>query len=330
MGSLYSTSEKIQEYTNEPPGCILCPEGSTPGNPGTFEDIHKKFENLDPKAFEGARIVLLKKISKHFHVIHRFNINSNSKPFLLASNQLQEENGYKFEASYTGIKKVGNTEKYPILYGDINPNGHSTATFIHTLGCRCRVKLFTRAKQNRFLNSKATIEYRSDDFTSSITLVDPNLLKLEGILVLHYLQAITSRITLGFEFAYNTISSCTEGSRTHIAGAFRYSTGFRTLSTTIGQAGVRICYHHKQSPQLQMGIEIQTNLIKNMSRCKILYQLNVPQADLIFRGFVDTDWKIGGVFEKKLYPIPEASLALSGILDHIEQSVRVGIGLNIE
>ncbi|XP_011501122.1 PREDICTED: mitochondrial import receptor subunit TOM40 homolog 1-like [Ceratosolen solmsi marchali] len=330
MGSSCSSINNIStEFKDKPSGCVPCPEGNTPGNPGTFEDIHKKFENLNPKIFEGARILLKKNISEHFYVTHTFNMNSNMKSILL-TNQFQKQYGYKFGAFYIGTKQVGNTEKYPVLYGDINPNGHLKATFIHTLGCRYRIKLCTNVKKSKFINSKASIEYRSDDFTLSVTLVDPIIFKQEGTLVLHFLQAITSRITLGVEIAYNAISSSNVGSKTNIAGAFRYSTGFRTISTTVGQAGVHICYHQKQSDQLQMGLEFQSNIIKKLTKFRLLYKLDIPQTNSIFKGFVDSEWKIGAVFEKKLYPIPKASLALSGILDHIEQTLHIGIGLIIE
>ncbi|XP_058792184.1 mitochondrial import receptor subunit TOM40 homolog 2-like [Phymastichus coffea] len=295
MGSQFSRIKNVStQYKDYPPGCVPCPHGNTPGNPGTFEEIHKKFDSLNPKPFHGE----------------------------------EQFEGYKFGASYVGTKRVGYAEKYPILDGEILPNGDLKANFVHTLGCRCRIKVSTQVKKRAYKNLKFTTEYRLDDLTLSATLVDPKILKQEGVLILQYLQAITPRITLGAEIAYNRIPNLSK-QQSNIACAFRYSTGFRTISATVSPAGFRLCYHQRQSSQLQMGVELQSNIIKPDCKARLFYQLHLPAADMLFKGFVDTHWKLGAVFEKKLYPIPEASLMLSALLDHSKQNVSVGIGLNI-
>lgn len=338
MGSTYTRVKNLSnEYRDYPPGCVPCPKGSTPGNPGTFEDIHKKIDELDPKNFDGARLVLNKILSNHFSVTHTVAMNSTIPMILDALNVKDDENdAYRFAASYTGAKKVGPREKYPLLYGDITPNGTLKAHFVHTLGCRTRIKHSAHVKRNKYTSVKTTLEYRSDDFTVSATLVDPKLLKAEGVVLLQYLQAVTSRITLGAEIACNRttrIPGPGTSIGTNIAGAFRYSTGFRTLSATLGEAGIRVSYHHRQSQHLQIGVEVQNNLVTKEVKARLLYRVDVPVADVVFKGFVDSNFasnfRVGGVFEKKLYPIPEASLALSGLLDHRKQIVSVGIGLSI-
>lgn len=52
--------------------------------------------------------------------------------------------GLKFGANYVGTKRVGLSEKYPIISGEIAPGGNMNANFIHTLGCRYRFKLSTQ------------------------------------------------------------------------------------------------------------------------------------------------------------------------------------------
>lgn len=316
------------EYKDFPPGCVPCPKGSKPGNPGVFDEIHKKFDNLNPHLFDGVRIIVKKILSNSFNVTHTLALCSQNSVQTI-SQIGEEKEGYKFASSYTGIKRVGYKEKYPILYGDITPSGNLTANFIQTIGCRLRLKFSTQVKRNKFKNSKTSIEYRSDDFTLTASLVNPYILKQEGVLLLQYIQAITSRTTVGLELACDRNSKLPGGHQANIAGALRYSTGFRTLSATFGKAGVRLCYHHKQSQQLQMGVEFKSNWRTRESEARIVYQLDMPLADLVFQGFVDTNWRVGAVFEKKLYPIPEASLAISGLIDHTKQNVNVGIGLNI-
>ncbi|KAJ8669373.1 hypothetical protein QAD02_000632 [Eretmocerus hayati] len=319
MGSFFSTSKNTSvEYRDYPPGCVPCPQGYKPGNPGIFTEFHKNFDTLEPRNFDGARIIAKKTLSKHFNVTHSLVMTS-----------LENQRGYKFGASYIGPKKVGPRERYPILEGDIRPNGDVTAKFVHTLGCRYRIKVSTKIQNNKYRDLTTTLEYRSDDFTLSTSLVNPSVLKQEGIFILQFLQAISSRMTLGAEIACQKSSKLPSGKETNVACAFRYSTGFRTFSSTVGHAGIRVCYHHRQSRNLQMGVEFSTNYHLHHSKARILFQLDAPTADMMVKGFVDTDCRVGAVFEKRLYPIPEASLILSGILDHSKQNISVGIGLNI-
>ena len=58
MGTIHA-SRKIQEEPNvvtHEEDCIPCrePQDKAPGNPGSFEEIHKKVKDLYPQNFEGA------------------------------------------------------------------------------------------------------------------------------------------------------------------------------------------------------------------------------------------------------------------------------------
>lgn len=93
-------------------------------------------------------------------------------------------------------------------------------------------------------------------------------------------------------------------------------------------AGIHLCYYQKASEQLQIGVELETNLRMQEATASIGYQVDLPKADLMFRGMVDTNWNVAAVLEKKLQPLP-FSFALSGILNHSKNSFRLGCGLII-
>ncbi|KAF3425708.1 hypothetical protein E2986_00815 [Frieseomelitta varia] len=322
MGIIHA-SRKIQEepnvVTNEEEDCIPCrePQDKAPGNPGSFEEIHKKVKDLYPQNFEGARLIINKILSDHFNVTHSITLSSVTP------------SGYKFGAKYVGTKLVSLKERYPIVVGDITPNGNLTASFVHTLGCRFRYKLSAQIADGKWKASSSSLEYRSNDFTVAVTLANPKLTKRQGTVVIHFLQSITSRIALGAEIACLRGSKVPGGQQTIMCMAFRYSTGPTTLSGTIGEAGLHLCYHRKASSQLELGVELETNTRTHQSIATIVYQVNVPYADLVFRGIVNSETTVGGVFEKKLYPIPESSLVISALLNHKKQQFRVGVGLNI-
>ncbi|KAK0074340.1 hypothetical protein PV325_008482 [Microctonus aethiopoides] len=297
--------------------CIPCPYGYIPGNPGTFEELHKKVKDLFPLNFEGARLIVKKTLSDHFNVCHTITLSSVTP------------SGYKFGACYAGSKIVGTRERYTLVTGDIMPNGNLAASFSHTLGCRFRIKNISQMTKGKFLTTISTAEYRSDDFTLSMMIADPDIKKQSGTVVLHYLQALSSRITLGLEIACHRSRYVPGGQQSIMTCAMRYSNGPRTFSATIGEVGLHACYYHKASQQLQLGVEWVTNIRTYDSTGTIVYQVDFAHADMIFKGLVNTETTIGGVFEKKLYPMSETSLLLSTMLNHKKQQYRIGIGLNI-
>lgn len=321
MGTVHASATKADDpnIISHDEECVPCtdPQHKGPGNPGSFEDIHKKVKDVYPQNFEGARLNIKKVLSEHFNVTHSITLSAVTP------------SGYKLGTKYIGTKMVGLTEKYPIAIGEISPNGNLTASFVHTLGCRFRYKLSAQIADGKYKASSSSLEYRGNDYTVAVILANPRFTKRHGTVVMHFLQAITSRITLGAEIACLRGTKVPGGQQTVMCMAFRYSTGLTTLSGTIGEAGLHLCYHRKTSSQLEIGVEIETNVRTHHSIGTIVYQVNVPHADLIFRGIVNSETTVGGVFEKKLYPLPESSLIISGLLNHKKQQFRVGVGLNI-
>lgn len=320
MGTVHASRKKQEEpsvVTHE--DCIPCvePQDRVPGNPGSFEDIHKKVKDLYPQNFDGARLVINKILSDHFNVTHTITLSSVTP------------SGYKFGAKYVGTKVVSLKERYPVIVGDITPTANLSASFVHTLACRFRFKLSAQIANEKWKAFSSNLEYRSNDFTVAVTLANPKFKKKQATMVIHFLQSITSRIALGAEIACLRGSKVPGGQQTVMCLAFRHSTGLATLSGTIGEAGLHLCYHRKSSSQLELGVELETNTRTHQSIATIVYQVNVPYADLVFRGIVNSETTVGGVFEKKLYPIPESSLVTSILLNHKKQQFRVGVGLNI-
>ncbi|XP_076174159.1 mitochondrial import receptor subunit TOM40 homolog 1 [Ptiloglossa arizonensis] len=313
MGIVHASTKKLEESnetSNEP-------QDKGPGNPGSFEDLHIRVKDLYPPNFEGARLTINKILSEYFSVTHSITLSSVTP------------SGYKFGAKYVGTKTVGPIEKYPIITGEISPSGYLTAAFVHTLGCRLRYKLSAQVSDGKYKASSSSLEYRANDFTVAVTIANPRIVKKQGTIVMHFLQSITSRIALGTEIACLRGSKVPGGQQTVMCMAFRYSTGPTTLSGTIGEAGLHLCYHRKASSQLELGVELETNMRTHYSIATIVYRVDVPYADLVFRGIVNSETTVGGVFEKRLYPIPESSLIISALLNHQKQQFRVGVGLNI-
>lgn len=59
-----------------------------------------------------------------------------------------------------------------------------------------------KVQNSKFTVSQLTLNYKGADYTASCTVANPDIISGSGVVVLHYLQAITSRVALGTELAY--------------------------------------------------------------------------------------------------------------------------------
>lgn len=126
-----------------------------------------------------------------------------------------------------------------------------------------------------------------------------------GVLVTHYLQSITPSLALGGELAYQRGPGVPGGHIAVLSAAGRYTNGESTISGSLGRfffwdaelavrsvnfsvlsglAGCHLCFHQKASQQLQVGVELEVNSRIQESTATIAYQIDLPKADLVFRG----------------------------------------------
>lgn len=285
-------------------------------NPGTIEELHKKCKDVMPTNFEGAKLMLQKGLSSHFQVSHTINLSSATP------------SGYKFGATYVGTKQLSPTEAFPVILGDIDPSGNLNANIIHQLTPNIRCKFGSQIQENKIAAAQLTTDYRGRDFTASLTLANTDLVNESGVAVCHYLQSITKNLALGGELAYQYGRTVPGGEIAAISAAGRYVNGPATWSGTLGLVGFHLCYYRRASEQLQFGVEVESNFRVQEAVGTIGYQVDLPKADLVYRGMLDTNWNIGAVLEKRLQPLP-FTLAISGHLNHVKNQHRLGVGLII-
>ncbi|KAL7286479.1 hypothetical protein TKK_0019423 [Trichogramma kaykai] len=284
--------------------------------PGTMEELHKKCKDIFPTNFEGAKLMLNKALSSHFQISHTINMSS------------MMPSGYRFGATYVGTKQISQTETFPVLVGDIDPSGNLNANIIHQLTQRIRGKVATQVQRSKFTAVQMTADYRGDSYSASVTLGNPDVLNNSGLMVLHYLQSVTSNLALGGELIYQQGPGIPGGYVSIASAAGRYTVGDSIISGTLGLAGCHLCFYQKASPQLQVGAELEVNSRMQEAIGTIAYQVDLPKADLVFRGSIDSNWCIGAVLEKRLLPLP-LTFALSGMLNQSKNQFRLGCGLII-
>uniref|UniRef100_A0AAQ6AHJ4 Translocase of outer mitochondrial membrane 40 homolog (yeast) n=1 Tax=Amphiprion ocellaris TaxID=80972 RepID=A0AAQ6AHJ4_AMPOC len=201
------------------------------------------------------------------------------------------DSGYRFGATYVGSKQTGPAE----------------------------------TQQHKFVNWQCDMEYRGEDFTSAVTLGNPDVLVGSGILVAHYLQSITPALALGGELVYHRRPG-EEGTVTSLLG--RYTGDNFVATVTLGGAGAHATYYHKANDQLQIGVEFEASTRMQDTTTSFGYQLDLPKANLLFKGTVDSNWVVGATIEKKLVPLP-LTLALGAFLNHRKNKFQCGFGVTI-
>ncbi|KAJ4444716.1 hypothetical protein ANN_06513 [Periplaneta americana] len=269
-----------------------------------------------PVIFEGAKLMINKGLSNHFQVSHTINMGSVTP------------SGYRFAATYVGTKQISPSEAFPVLLGDIDPSGNLNAHIVHQIGQRVKVKFAAQIQNSKFQATQLTTEYKGNDFTASCTAGNTDIINESGLLVTHYLQSVTPNVALGAELVYQYGPSVPSGEIAILSAAARYTGTDSVVSGTLGGAGLHLCYYQKASEQLQLGVELETNFRMQESVASVGYQVDLPKADLVFRGTVDSNWTVGAVLEKRLQPLP-FNFALSGTMNHSKNQFRLGCGLII-
>jgi len=293
------------------------PSSSSSEYPGQFEDLHKKCKEVFPVNFEGAKLVIQKGLSNHFQINHHMTMSSVSP------------SGYKFGATYVGTKQFSQTEAFPVLVGDIDPSGNMSAQILHAWRQDLRSKMIAQVQNGKFAGTQFSTEYRGSSKSAQVTLVNPDIVNDSGILISHYLQRVHSKVNLGAELVYQ-FGPQIPGKQIAVyslGGSLLGHNWTGSLSASL-MGAIHACYHHAIGPELQVGVEMDTNYAQQESTTNVGFQYDMPKADLTFRGMFDSNYNVGAVLEKKLQPLP-FTFMLSAFLAHSKPTYRFGFGLMV-
>ncbi|CAI9536267.1 unnamed protein product [Staurois parvus] len=256
-------------------------------NPGSFDELHKSCKEVFPQQMVGVKVIINKYLSSHFQVSHHIHMSSMG------------QSGYHFNAKYMGDQLPGSNETFPLLTGDLDNHGSLNAQAHCLLAEHIRSKAVFQTRHAKFLTWQIDVEYRGDDFTGTLTLGNPDLINDSMILVTHFLQSITPRLVLGGELVYHQRLG-EEGAILTMAGKYSADNWVSTLN--IGYGGAHASYYHKANEQIQVGVEFEANTRLQETSFAFGYHLNLPKANLVFKGSVDSSWCVGAVLEKKTAP----------------------------
>uniref|UniRef100_A0ABI7XYL1 Translocase of outer mitochondrial membrane 40 like n=1 Tax=Felis catus TaxID=9685 RepID=A0ABI7XYL1_FELCA len=182
-----------------------------------------------------------------------------------------------------------------------------------------------QTQQAKFLTWQFDGEYRGDDYTATLTLGNPDLIGESVIMVAHFLQSLTHRLVLGGELVYHRRPG-EEGAILTLAG--KYSALHWVATLNVGSGGAHASYYHRANEQVQVGVEFEANTRLQDTTFSFGYHLTLPQANMVFRGLVDSNWCVGAVLEKKMPPLP-VTLALGAFLNHWRNRFHCGFSITV-
>ncbi|MEQ2174677.1 Mitochondrial import receptor subunit TOM40 [Goodea atripinnis] len=119
-----------------------------------------------------------------------------------------------------------------------------------------------KTQQHKFVNWQCDFEYRGQDFTSAVTLGNPDVL-----------------VGSGGELVYHRRPG-EEGTVTSFLG--RYTGDNFVATLTLGGAGAHATYYHKANDQV--GVEFEASTRMQDTTTSFGYQLDLPKANLLFKG----------------------------------------------
>ncbi|GFO33628.1 mitochondrial import receptor subunit tom40 [Plakobranchus ocellatus] len=292
--------------------------GTVDKNPGLYEDLHKQTKDIFPQVFEGAKVIIAKGLSSHFQISHTITLATFTPSV------------YRFGATYIGTKQLSPTEAFPVLLGDIDSQGSMNANIIHAFTDRIRGKLVAQFQPSKCVGQQVSVDYKGDMYTASLTTGNIDPVSSSGLLVAHYLHRVLPWMDLGAELMYQKGQQVPGGEIAIMSMAARFSGEKWQLSANVSPMGgnLHTCYYQRVHEYLQVGVELESSLRMAESTATVAYQIDIPKADVVFRGQIDSNWCIGAVLEKKLVPFP-FTLALSGYANHVKSQYRFGIGMII-
>ncbi|XP_062453626.1 mitochondrial import receptor subunit TOM40B isoform X2 [Rhea pennata] len=334
------------------PAARRAPRRAEPlGNPGSFDELHRQCKEVFPQQMEGVKLIVNKALSSHFQVTHTVHMSTLGP------------SSYRFNTTYVGDRQLSPTEAFPTLVGDMDNCGSLNAQVLHLVAERIRTKAVFQTHQSKFVTWQFDGEYRGDDCTATLTLGNPDLLsESERDLPLGagWRDGLSPAARRGGgyrhaggeihgyegELGHPVLEGAPRRARRRSVGPPRRPQGCPGLPSAllgflfclffpalkwvatlnVGYGGAHASYYHKANEQVQVGVELEANTRLQDTTFAFGYQLNLPQANMVFRGLLDSNWCVGGVLEKKLPPLP-VTLALGAFLNHWKNRFHCGFSV---
>uniref|UniRef100_A0A665UPX2 Translocase of outer mitochondrial membrane 40 like n=2 Tax=Echeneis naucrates TaxID=173247 RepID=A0A665UPX2_ECHNA len=282
-------------------------------NPGSFHSLHRSCKDVFPQQIEGIKMIINKTLSSFFKASHTLHLSAVCPSY------------YRFHVEHLQSDHCSKDKDAPALIGEMDSSGSLNAHALLHLTERIRARTVFQTQQSQFVTWQFETEYRGSDFTAAVTVANPDVLRESVILVAHFLQSVSSGLVLGGELVYHR-GRAEEGGILTLAGQYSRPNWVATLNA--GKGGAHASYYHRANKQIQVGVEFEASTRTQETTTSFGYQMELPEANMVFRGMINSRCIIGGVLEKRLTPLP-ATLIMGAFVNHRGDKLQVGLGVHV-
>ncbi len=305
-------SEDASSYT-PPPESRPYDDG-----PGAIENIHNKAHDIFPIPFSGIKVLINKGLSPHFQVNHSLTLSSS------------ESAGYRFGATYAGHNKVSESEAYPVLMGEIQPNGQLQAQIVNQISSLCRVRYLAQIQKCTMAGQQMAAELRSKKWQAGLTVINPDLNRGSVMLATDTMRQITPNFYMGAMFFYHLSPQLPGGHDGVWSLGGKFVSDFWQFAATVRpfQLALHSSFHMKVNENLQLAAELESSYQQQTNTASIGYQYDIPKSNVAFKAQLDSNWNVSAMLEKRLIPFP-FTFTLSALGNHAASKYEVGVGLTV-
>ncbi|EJU05660.1 hypothetical protein DACRYDRAFT_74965 [Dacryopinax primogenitus] len=283
-------------------------------NPGSSENLQKEIKSaqLTQWMFDGARADLTKGLSMNpaFQVTHSFSLGSSAPV-----------PAYNFGALF------GDANSF--LQGGVDNDGNVNAKchlgWTPTSVTKLTAQMSGSASQGSMFQFEH--DFQGSDFTFNLKAINPT--EPAKIFIGNWLQSVTSNLALGVEGVYQVQPPSVR--ETQVSGLVKYTSSARNWIATahIRPVGVlEASYWHKLSEKMEVGANLELVHVPMKREAVATVGAKYDLRMSTFRAQVDSTGKVSALLEQKF--APSFAFLVSGEIDHVKNSAKVGVGVMIE
>ncbi|XP_045528045.1 mitochondrial import receptor subunit TOM40 homolog 1-like [Pieris brassicae] len=285
-------------HSHKEPGAL--PAGAS--YPGLLRHIHNAARFCLPQCFEGAYISVKQSSTNNWVLGHSLSFSSVSP------------GGYKVLLSYIDKDK---TVKLPYFVMEAAPGGQMSTEVRVGPSQGTRATVVAQIADREFYSFESIFDTFFNRSTASIIAVN------REFIALHYLQAITEQLSLGAEI----VARGHTAEITSASGAGRWAVDDHTLSATLGNRGLDLCYARTIKPFLTVAALLEVGFSVKRAVATLAYEWRLDEWSV--RGSVDSDGLVGATLQRALGgKNSQMSCAISALLNHPNNKFRLGFGIN--
>ncbi|CAH0405257.1 unnamed protein product [Chilo suppressalis] len=270
-------------------------------NPGLLRYIHNAARYRLPQCFEGGSVSVKQSQRCNWVLGHTLSCSSVSP------------GGYKVLLSYVDKEKPSGL---PYFVMEAAPGGQMSCEVRVGPTLSTRATVVAQIADAEFYSFESIFDAYFHSFTASIIAVN------KEFIALHYLQAITEQVSLGAE----VVARGHAVELSSASGAGRWATEDQSISATLGNRGLDLCYARVIRPFLTVAAMLEVGFAIRHAVATLAYEWRTEEWTV--RGSADSDGLVGATLQRALGgKHAKLACAISALLNHPNDKFRLGFGI---